>query len=301
MSILRIGINDSRVSRIAAERIRDQLAEAHKDLAIELAVYKGEVHYSPEDPEAYVRALEGPLADGKVDVVIHQLREIPVRLPAKIRLVGVTERLTPFDAFISTRTQLIDELEAGDLLGYSHPRQKAQLTIHYPELELVELHGSADSLLQQMESRNLAGLVISAESLELVGMQDRINEVLGEDLILPSPGSGCLGFLTRRADDEIEALLKPVEDRTSRLETVAERSFLDHLGGNPEIALGARAAMDSQSMIVEGFLATPEGDIYIRDAIQGPSEMAELLGSNLAKLLLALGDEELHRLVIQAS
>ena len=96
---------------------------------------------------------------------------------------------------------------------------------------------------------------------------------------------------------EVEELLKPVEDRTSRLETMAERAFLDTLGGDPELALGARAALDSQSMIVEGILSNTDGTVYIRDAIQGPSHLAEELGRNLAKLLLALGDEELHGLI----
>lgn len=301
MSSLRIGINDTRVSRLAAERIRDQLAQAHAGLDIELVGYEGEASYAPKDPEAKIRALQGPLADGSVDLVIHQLKEIPVRLPREIRLVGVTERLTPFDAFLSERWALIDEIPAGGRLGYSHPRQKAQLMIPHFDLELVELHGSVDSRLQQMASRELDGLVISAEDLELVGMQDRIREVLSEALILPGPGAGCLGFLTRRADDEIEELLKPVEDSTSRLETMAERAFLDQLGGNPELSVGVRAAMDSQSMIVEGFLGTLDGSVYIRDAIQGPSEVAKVIGANLARLLLALGDEELHGLVAEAS
>ena len=164
----------------------------------------------------------------------------------------------------------------------------------------MELHGSADSRLQQLGSQELDGLIISAEDLELVGKQDLVSEVLGESLILPSPGSGCLGFLVRREDEAMAELLRSAEDNTSRQETIAERAFLDHLGGNPEIALGVHAALDSQSMIIEGFLGTPDGDIYIRDAIQGPPDVAQLLGSNLAKLLLALGDENLHGLVAAA-
>ncbi len=301
MSTLRIGISDSHISRIAAEGIRDQLAEVHEDHDFELVAYQAETRYSPLDPEAYVRALEAPLVKGKVDMVVHQLKEIPVRLPAAIHLVGVTERLTPFDAFVSERFQLIDELTDGHHLGYSHPRQKSQLLIQYPDLDLVELHGSADSRLQQLGSQDLDGLIISAEDLELVGKQNLASEVLGENMILPSPGSGCLGFLVQREDEATAELLRSAVDNTSRQETIAERAFLDNLGGNPEIALGVHAALDSQSMIVEGFLGTPEGDIYIRDAIQGPPDKAELLGANLAKLLLTLGDDNLLGLVAAAS
>ena len=234
-----------------------------------------------------------------MDVIVHQLKEIPVRLPAQIRLVGVTERLTPFDAFVSERYQLIDELPEGARLGYTHLRQRAQLQIQlrHLQLELIQVLGSAEERLRQLGEQNLDGLIISADSLELVGRQESVSEVLGESMLLPRPGAGCLGFITRREDPEIEELLKPVEDRTSRLETMAERAFLDTLGGDPELALGARAALDSQSMIVEGILSNTDGTVYIRDAIQGPSHLAEELGRNLAKLLLALGDEELHGLI----
>jgi hydroxymethylbilane synthase len=188
-------------------------------------------------------------------------------------------------------------------VGYTHPRQRAQLLIHLRPLglELVRLTGSAESRLQQMASRGLDGLIISAESLELVGSQDRACEIIGESVLLPAPGAGCLGFLTRREDPEIEELLEAVEDRTSRLETMAERAFLDRLGGDPELALGARAALDSHSMIVEGIFSNADGSVFIRDAIQGPATAAGELGAKLAELLLALGDEELHRLVAGAS
>jgi len=298
MDHLRIGINNSRVSRLAAERIRTQLASAHEGLHIELEAFETGAAKAG-DPEAHIRALEGPLAKGKVDVVVHLLKEIPVRLPAPIRLVGVTERLTPFDAFVSDRYQLIDELPAGARLGFSHLRQRAQLLIHLSGqgVELVRVSGTAETRLQQLGGKSLDGLVISAESLELVGSQERASEIIGESVLLPAPGAGCLGFISRREDPEIEELLRPVEDRTSRLETMAERAFLDRLGGDPELAIGVRAALDSHSMIVEGFLGTPDGTVFIRDAIQGPAAKAGDLGTKLAELLLALGDEELHALL----
>lgn len=299
MDHLRIGINNSRVSRFAAERLREQLASAHDGLHIELEAFEPGAAPKSGDPEAHIRALEGPLAKGKVDVVVHLLKEIPVRLPAPIRLVGVTERLTPFDAFVSERYQLIDELPAGARLGFSHLRQRAQLLIHLSGqgVELVRLSGTAETRLQQLSGKSLDGLVISAESLELVGSQERASEIIGESVLLPAPGAGCLGFITRREDPEIEELLRPVEDRTSRLETMAERAFLDRLGGDPELAIGVRAALDSHSMIVEGFLGNPDGTVFIRDAIQGPAAKAGDLGTKLAELLLALGDEELHTLL----
>jgi hydroxymethylbilane synthase len=295
MKTLKLGICDRRVSRSAAETVREQLQDLHRDLTLELIPIESCFDYSPEDPEAHIRAKEKALLDSKIDVAMHLLKEIPVSLPEAIRLCCVTERLTPFDTFISSRHKLLDDLPPGAKVGYSHLRQKVQLMLFQPDLKMVEIHGSVDSVLQQLESRDLAGILVSAEKLELIGLQEQVCEVIADEIILPAPGQGCLGFLTRRGDTEIEALLKPVNDRTSRFEAMAERSFLGHLGGNPEIAIGVRAALDSNLMIIEGFLATEDGSHYIRDAIQGLPEQAELLGSSLAQLLLTFGGKELEQ------
>ncbi len=301
MEKLRIGIRKSRVSQLATERLEQQLRSAQPGLSIEVCPYEAAVHFSLEDPEVYIKELEQALMAGEVDVVVHLLKEIPVSLPEEIRLIGVSERITPFDAFVSAEHFLLDELPEGGRVGISHTRQKAQLLLYRFDLEPVEIHGSVDSRLQQMHSLDLDGLLISAESLERVGLQDHANEIITEEIVLPSPGQGCLGFLGRRGEDELDGLLRSVQDQTSRLETVAERSFLGRLGGNPEMAVGAHAACDSHSLIIEGILASEDGSSYIRDAIQGPPEMAEILGAKLAELLLVLGDEELCKLVVDAS
>jgi hydroxymethylbilane synthase len=299
MGILRIGIRKSHISQLAAEGIRDQLVAAHSGLEVEILPYESSVHFTSRDPEIYIQELEKALMDEEVDLVVHLLKEIPVHLPAEIRLVGVSERITPFDAFVSEQHFLLDDLPEGATVGVSHLRQKNQLLLYRYDLEPVEIHGSVDSRLQQMRSQSLDGLLISAESLERVGLQSLANEIVSEEYVLPSPGQGCLGFLGRREDADAAELVRVLEDHTSRQEAIAERAFLDRLGGNPEIAIGVHAALDSHSMIVEGVLISADAGSYIRDAIQGPPDVAELLGGKLAELLLALGDEELHKLVIK--
>ncbi len=300
MDTLRIGIRKSRVSQLAAEDIRDQFAKLKPAMSIDILSYGG-AQYSPDDPEAYIEELETALIGGEVDVIVHLLKEIPVRLPAQIRLIGVSERITPFDAFVSSEYGIIDELPDGARVGVSHQRQKAQLLLYRYDLSCVEIHGSVDSRLQQMESQNLAGLLISAESLERVGRQEEASEIISEDIMLPTPGQGCLGFLAGGERDDIAKLMEPFGDKTSRLEAMAERAFLDYLGGNPEIAIGARAALDSQNMIVEGILASGDAACYIRDAIQGPPDLAATLGAKLAELLLVLGDDQLQTLAAPVS
>ncbi|MCP4547858.1 MAG: hydroxymethylbilane synthase [bacterium] len=295
---IKLGICKRRVSRNAAEKIKKQLLGHHQDLEVEIVSVETAIHFSPDDPEAAIRELEEALIVGDVDIVLHLLREIPVAMPEKIRLIGVTERTTPFDAFVSRRFALLDELPDGARVGYSHLRQKSQLLLYRPDFTPIEVHGSIDGRLERMEDHRLAALIVGAENLEHVERQDQANEIISGDIMLPAPGQGCLGFLARREDNELALLFEPLEDQTSRFETIAERAFLGHLGGNPEIAVGVRAALDSSLMIVEGFLATEDGSHYIRDAIQGLPEQAELLGANLARLLLTLGSEELETLIL---
>ena len=301
MEKLKIGIRKSRVSQLAAENFQSQLAALHPELHTEIVAYDAALHFSRENPESYIIELEEALSSREVDIVLHLLKEIPVRLPGQIRLLGVGERLTPFDAFVSDRHFLLDDLPEGASVGVSHLRQKNQLLLYRFDLKPVEIHGSVDSRLQQMRSMELGGLLISAESLERVGLQDQANEIVNEEILLPSPGQGCLGFLGRRDDERAAALVAPLTDHTSRLETIAERAFLDRLGGNPEIAIGVHAALDSHSMIVEGVLITEDASCFIRDAIQGPPDLAEDLGSKLAELLLVLGHEDLQLLVSRLS
>ncbi|MBN2171352.1 MAG: hydroxymethylbilane synthase [Candidatus Krumholzibacteriota bacterium] len=297
MKTLRIGIRKSRVAELAVAKVVAELREENPKLAVEIVPYETGVRYSAEDSESYIQELEEALRRREVDLVVHLLKEIPVRLPEDIQLIGASERINPFDAFVSRDYQLIEELPPGARVGVSHQRQRAQLLLHRYDLEIVELHGSVDSRLQQMESQELAGLILSAESLERLGLQGEAREIVREEILLPAPGQGCLGFLARRGEEDLVELVAPLQDQTSRLETVAERAFLDRLGGNPELPLGVHAACDSYTCIIEGVLATPDSSSFIRDAIQGPRESAELIGTRLAELLLVLGDEELLALV----
>jgi hydroxymethylbilane synthase len=277
--------------------MRDQLQARHEGLQVELVAVETSVRYSPKDPERGILGLEKALRAGKVDLVCHPLKEIPVLLPEDLRLVAVPERGNPFDAFVSRNSQLLDELPPGSRVGVSHPRQKVQLKLYRYDLEPMEIHGSVDSRLQQIESHELAGVIISAESLELLGLQERVSEILAPEAMLPAAGQGCIGFLARRDDEASARLARALEDHTTRLEAAAERAFLHRLGANPEIPLGVRASADSVSMIIEGFLGTPDGGASIRDALQGPPVKAEILGAKLGELLLALGPEELYLLV----
>ena len=147
---------------------------------------------------------------------------------------------------------------------------------------------------QQMESQNLAGLILSAASLERLGLQDMVSEMIMGDILLPGPGQGCLGFLGLRDDGRWDKVLGFLEDRTARAETTAERAFLARLGDDQGLPLAALAAMDSESIRMDGYLGASDGINSIRDSVQGDSRFAEELGSKLAiELSLRLGGEGL--------
>jgi hydroxymethylbilane synthase len=145
-----------------------------------------------------------------------------------------------------------------------------------------------------MDSRNLGGIVLSAASLERLGQQGRVSEMIMGDILLPGPGQGCLGILGLRATRKWKELLEHLGDATSRLETTAERAFLAQIADSAEVPLAVLAAVDSSEIIIEGFLADGDTHRSVRDSVRGPSQFAEELGIKLAlELSLRLGQDGL--------
>ena len=292
MGKLRIGIRKTRLMQLAAEQMAEQIAQEFPDIKPEILAIEAEIKGKSEDPEENIRDLENALLDKQVDLILHLLKEIPVALPEKIELKAVTERMTPFDALVSNcDCPFLDELPDTASLGVSHVRQSEQLGLFRPDLRFVELKGSVDSRLQQMESRNLAGIILSAASLERLDLQSRVTEMIMGDILLPGPGQGCLGILALRSSRKWNAILEFLGDATSRLETTAERAFLSQLADNPDAPLAVLAAVDSTEIIIEAFLANPETHRSVRESVRGPSQFAEELGLKLAiELSLRLGE-----------
>ena len=295
MTKLKIGIHKTRLMQIVGEDLKKRILAAGLGLdEVEILLFESGVPVNPKDPEDFIKSLEKALLKKKIDLAVHLLKEIPVALPEKIELKAVSERMTPFDAFVSTQFDFLEDVPDGARVGVSHPRQKEQLGHFRPDLDFIEVHGSVDSRLQQMESQNLAGLILSAASLERLGLQDMVSEMITSDILLPGPGQGCLGILGLRDDDRWDKVHEFLEDRTARAETTAERAFLARLGEDQRLPLAALAAMDSESIRMDGYLGASDGINSIRDSVQGDSRFAEELGSKLAiELSLRLGGEGL--------
>jgi len=298
MGKLRIGIRKTRIMQLAAEDLLERIGGEFPDLKAEIIPIEAEIPLNPEDPEEHIRELENALLEKQADLALHLLMEIPVALPERIELKAVTERRTPYDAFVSGGDFIfLDELPEGASLGVSHARQREQLGLFRPDLRFVNLRGSVDSRLQQMESRKLAGVIIGAASLERLELQDRVSEMIMGDILLPAPGQGCLGLLGLRASKKWDDPLEFLSDATSRLETTAERAFMARLTDSHEAPLAALAAVDSAEIIIEGFLADPDSGRSVRDMVRGPSQFAEELGSKLAlELSLRMGEDGLAML-----
>lgn len=298
MGKLLIGIRKTRILQLAAVDLLKRIGEGFPNLDAEIIPIEAEPSASSEDSEEHIRELENALLEKQVDLVLHLLKEIPIALPERIELKAVTERMTPFDAFVSGGDHVfLDELPERASLGISHARQREQLSLFRPDLQFVMVRGSVDSRLQQMESRKLAGIILSAASLERLGLQDRVSEMIMGNILLPGPGQGCLGVLGLRASKKWDDLLGFLGDATSRLETTAERAFMARLTDSPAAPLAVLAAMDSAEIIVEGFLADSESGRSVRDSVRGPSRFAEELGNKLAlELSLRMGEDGLAAL-----
>jgi hydroxymethylbilane synthase len=295
MRKLKLGILKTRIMQLTAEGLAEQIDEAFPEINVKIVPIETKLSTASDDPEKISLELVKALLEKKIDLAVHLLKEIPVALPARIELKSVTERITPFDAFVSCGDYtFFDEIPEGANVGVSHIRQQEQLGLYRPDLRFIELQGSVDSRLQQMDSRNLGGIVLSAASLERLGQQGRVSEMIMGDILLPGPGQGCLGILGLRATRKWKELLEHLGDATSRLETTAERAFLAQIADSAEVPLAVLAAVDSSEIIIEGFLADGDTHRSVRDSVRGPSQFAEELGIKLAlELSLRLGQDGL--------
>ena len=233
----------------------------------------------------FVKELEVAMQDGRADLAVHSLKDVPMEIPEGFSLTAVTLRENPCDAFVSNRYDALDDLPAGAVVGTSSLRREAILRAGYPQLKVVSLRGNLDTRLRKLDEGQYDAIILAAAGLVRLGLTDRIRASLSPEQSLPAPGQGALGIeiLAGRAD--MAAWLFPLHDTDTAHCVTAERAFSRALGGSCRRPLGAYAVVDGDSLWLRGFVATPDGQHMIRAEQRAPLGDCEFLGRQLAEEL----------------
>ncbi|NYT85828.1 hydroxymethylbilane synthase [Pollutimonas harenae] len=289
----------TRASRLAlwqAEHVRDRLQTLYPQCEVSLLTMttRGDQILDRSLSKVggkglFVKELETALLDGRADLAVHSLKDVPVDMQSPFALSVILERDDPRDAFVSNEHASLDELPAGSVVGTSSLRREAQIRQRYPQLQVQPLRGNLDTRLGKLDRGDYAAIILASAGLRRLGMQARIRSHLSPEQSLPAAGQGALGIEILEARTDMQAWLAPLADPDTTACALAERAVSRVLGGSCQVPLAAFAQRDGDTLMVRGLVAEPDGSRIIRAQASGAIGQAEELGVCIANELLQNG------------
>lgn len=298
MRPLRIGTRGSALALRQTEMVASALRLAGRDVGVEVIHTRGDrildVPLARVGGKGlFVKEIEEALIDGRCDLAVHSLKDVPAVLPPGLVLGACLVREVPFDALVSRWGPTIEALPAGARVGTSSLRRQAQLLAVRPDLQVGSLRGNVETRLRRFEE-GLDAVVLAAAGLRRLGLGDRISGLLEPPTFVPAAGQGIVVVECREADREVQDLLQArLEHPATRLVMRAERAFLAAMEGGCQVPLGAWAREVAGRLAMVGFLARPDGTDLRRVERTGNLEAPEALGREVAEALLATGGREI--------
>lgn len=239
----------------------------------------------------FVKELEDALAQGRADLAVHSMKDVPMHLPIGFELAAVMERADPRDAFISNRWRSLAELPAASVVGSSSLRRESQIRARYPRLRIAALRGNVPTRLRKLDAGQFDAIILAAAGLKRLGLEERITALLTPEESLPAVGQGALGLECRAERQDLLELLAPLNHRATALCVTAERAFSRALAGSCNVPLGGFAELSGARIRLRGFVGAPDGSRLVRDEAEAPADDPVALGHALAGKLRAQGAE----------
>lgn len=241
----------------------------------------------------FIKELEQALEDGRADIAVHSMKDMPMIVPDGFVLAAITEREDPRDAFVSNQYKNLDELPSGSIVGTSSLRRESQLRAQFPHLEVRPLRGNVQTRLRKLDEGQYAAIILAAAGLKRLALSERITALLSPDKSLPAVGQGALGIECREDRPDLVALLQPLHHQETAYCVKAERAMSRVLGGSCQIPLGAFAEITGHELKLRGFVASPDGKQMVNNELNGKPETGEEMGKVMAQNLIAKGADKI--------
>lgn len=303
-SALVIGTRGSQLAVWQAEWVRARLLEVAPHLTVRLERIKTSGDKITDVPLAaiggkglFVKEIEEALLDGRVDLAVHSMKDVPTLLPAGLELLCVPAREDARDALISRTGAPLEKLPRGARIGTSSLRRQAQLLHRRPDLSVEMLRGNLDTRLRRLKRGDYDAIVLAAAGLRRLGLAGEVSEYLSAEVSLPAIGQGALGIEGRSDDARVRAVIAPLDHEPTRLAVTAERALLERLEGGCQVPIAAHASLSGGWLTLEALVASVDGRKVVRDRIEGPAANARALGLALAERLLAGGADGILRAI----
>jgi hydroxymethylbilane synthase len=295
-SKLIIASRESRLAMWQAEHVRDRLVALYPDCPVHILgmTTRGDQILDRALSKVggkglFVKELEVAMDEGRADLAVHSLKDVPMELPDGFALAAVLEREDPRDAFVSNDYASLDELPAGAVVGTSSLRRQSLIAARYPHLVIKPLRGNLDTRLGKLDRGDYAAIILAAAGLKRLGMPQRIRALLAPELSLPAAGQGAMAIeivAGPRADGvDLAALLAPLNHLDTARAVAAERKVSKVFGGSCQIPLAAHATVQGATMHLRAMVATPDGTRSASAELSGPADQPEQLGQHVSELL----------------
>jgi hydroxymethylbilane synthase len=241
----------------------------------------------------FTREIQNALLDGRADVAVHSLKDLPTLPVAGLVLAAVPPRGPVGDAFVSRRYPRFDDLRAGAGVATSSLRRRSQLLHRRPDLHVQSVRGNVETRLRKLDEQGLDAIILAEAGLRRLGLEQYITEILDRQWMLPAVGQGALGLECRAGDEQTRRLLEGLNDPATRAAVLAERAFLRGLGGGCLVPIGALGVVEDDTLHLRGCVLSPDGKRRLEGERSGPASAAEEVGLALAEGLLEQGAREL--------
>jgi hydroxymethylbilane synthase len=300
-----IASRESRLAMWQAEHVRDALHKLYPSCEIKILgmTTRGDQILDRTLSKVggkglFVKELESALADGRADLAVHSLKDVPMELPDGFVLATILEREDPRDAFVSNDYASLAALPPGSVVGTSSLRREAMLRARYPQLDVRPLRGNLDTRLAKLDRGEYAAVILAAAGLKRLGLGGRIRGLIDAELSLPAAGQGALGIEIRAGRPELAGWLAPLHHAPTALAVEAERMVSRSLGGSCEVPLAAYATWHDGALHLRGSVSTPDGARVLAADASAPvtsAERALALGREVAAALEKQGALEIVR------
>ncbi len=298
-----IASRESRLAMWQARHVQAGLTALYPDTAVQILGMSTRGDQILDRPLAqiggkglFIKELEIAMQEGRADLAVHSLKDVPMEMPGGFALTAITSRENPCDAFVSPKYADLGELPAGAVVGTSSLRREATLRAAYPHLRIEALRGNLDTRLRKLDEGRYDAIILAAAGLIRLGLAARIRAVLSPEQSLPAPGQGALGIEIPADRNDLADWLAPLHDPASAACVSAERAFSRALGGSCQVPLGGYAIIDGGAepvLWLRGFVATADGRCVVRGEVRGNPADAESIGRSLARQLRSDGADEI--------
>ncbi|MBD1566265.1 hydroxymethylbilane synthase [Vibrio sp. S12_S33] len=297
---IRIATRKSPLALWQAYYVKDALQAAHPGLEVELVtmVTKGDIILDTPLAKVggkglFVKELEVAMLEGRADLAVHSMKDVPVDFPEGLGLITICEREDPRDAFVSNCYNNIDELPQGSIVGTCSLRRQCQIKEARPDLVIKELRGNVGTRLGKLDAGEYDAIILAVAGLKRLKLEQRIRSFIEPEQSLPAVGQGAVGIECRIDDQRLKTLLEPLNHKDTADRVLCERAMNLTLEGGCQVPIGSYALLDGDQLWLRALVGEPDGSKIVRGEIRGHRSDAEKLGISLAEQLLNDGAREI--------